>query len=66
MAEISLPDGDYILSEGAAWLTVSGFSVRVRTTDKGVVVDLYPVGKEDYESVASTYAFFSELEEHDG
>lgn len=49
-------------SEDSIWLTVKGFSVRVLSTAEGVLVDIWPLGKEDAESVASTYAFDTEIE----
>lgn len=64
--DTNLPDGDYTLTEGAAWFTVKNFSVRVYSTDEGIVVDIYPVGRETEDSVASTYAYDSEVEEVEG
>lgn len=60
--ETKLPDGDYVLTGGAAWLTAGSFSVRVRLTDEGIVIDVYPLGKETEDSIASTYAFNVEVE----
>lgn len=57
-----LEDNDYTLKEGRVWITVGKLSVHVVTTDEGVVVDIYPVGKEDEEPIASTYAFDREGE----
>ena len=43
-----LSEGDYILKDGAAWFTVSGFSVRVRTANDGsVICSIYNEGQED-------------------
>ena len=56
-----LPDGDYILSDGQAWFTAGIFSVRIRQTSEGVEVDVYPVGKEDDDSIASCSAFASDV-----
>ena len=53
---------DYTLTGDSVWITVGNISVNVRRTDEGVVVDLYPLHQEMDESVASTYAFFSECE----
>lgn len=58
----SIHDDDYILSEGAAWLEVKNFAIRVRATDEGVSVDIYRNGDEANEALASTYAFDSETE----
>ena len=43
---MKLLDGDYILAEGAAWLEVQGFAVRVRATPKGLSVEVYQSGQE--------------------
>ena len=56
-----LKDADYILDDGAAWFTVGKFSVRIQKTDEGVLVDIYPVGKEADGSIASTYALDDEV-----
>jgi len=58
-----LSDGDYTLLDGAAWLKVGGFAVRIKKDDEGVIVDVYKDGREDEESIVSCYAFDSELEE---
>jgi hypothetical protein len=60
------PDGHgYALRPDAqcAWVTVGNAAVAVKRTDEGVVIDLYPLGCEDSDAVASTYAFASELSE---
>jgi len=56
-----LPDGDYELVEGGAWLSVKGFSVRVLATDEGVVADIYARGDEMSESIAGTWAHDNDL-----
>ena len=43
---MKLLDGDYLLAEGAAWLEVQGFAVRVRATPKGLSVEVYKNGQE--------------------
>lgn len=58
-----LPDGDYTLKDGSAWFTVGKASVKVQKTDEGVVADIYPLGKEDGEALASAYVFDTELDE---
>jgi hypothetical protein len=60
-----LEDKEYVLVDGACWLELKGFSIRVNSTDEGVVVDVYEKGKEDQDCIASTYAFDSELESQD-
>ena len=59
-SDTKLHDGDYTLVDGAAWFTVKGFSVRIMSTDEGVVCDFYPLHDEMSEPLASTYAFDSE------
>lgn len=44
--DLNLPDADYILSEGSAWFTLKGFSIRVSETDDGMVVSVYARGRE--------------------
>ena len=61
-AETPLADGDYNLTDGAGWFTVKGFSIRINSTDEGVVVDIFKKGEESDGSIASTYAFDSEAE----
>ena len=53
---MNLKDDDYTLEEGAAWFTVKGFAIRIRSTDDGVVVDIYKDGEEMDSPIASTYA----------
>lgn len=43
------------------WITAGNASVYLKRTDEGLVVDVYPLNREMEESVASTYAFDSEL-----
>ena len=61
-----LKDACYELAEGAAWFTVKDFSIRVQSTDEGVIVDVYPKGRECDYLIASTYAFDSEAETSEG
>ena len=56
----SLSDGDYLLSEGKAWIEVGPFAVRIQKTDEGIVVDVYPNGAEDAQSIVSCYAYDEE------
>jgi hypothetical protein len=55
-----LSDGDYTLTDGAAWLEVKGFAVRVLSTCEGVAVDIYRNKHEDEDALASCYAFDSD------
>jgi hypothetical protein len=41
-----LPDGDYVLTDGAGWFEVGGFVVRIRVQPTGLVVDAYEFGGE--------------------
>ena len=52
---------DYILTGERCWITVKKFSICIHTTDEGVVVDIYPLGKENEDAIASTYAFDAEI-----
>ncbi len=63
-----LPDSDYVLTEGAAWIDVKGFSIRIHSTDEGLVVDVFDAkvaatGDFDEALMTSTYAFDHELKE---
>lgn len=56
-------DTDYVLDCGNVWITVKHLSVRVHETDEGVVVDIWPLGREEDDDIlASCYAFFAEAE----
>jgi len=52
-----LHDKDYTLVDEGMWLTVKGFSIRIKATDEGVVVDIYANGREDEDALATAYAF---------
>jgi len=56
---------DYFLEEDAhsVWITIGNISVYLRRADEGVAVDLYPLGHELHDSLAGTWALFSESEE---
>jgi len=53
----------YLLRSEAncAWVTVDNAAVAIKRTDEGVVVDIFPLGVEDADSVAGTYAYSAEL-----
>jgi hypothetical protein len=55
-------ESDYKLKDDAigCWITVKGMSVHIRKTDEGVVVDIYKLGAEADDSLATTYALDSE------
>ncbi len=51
---------DYVLAAQDAWVTVKcKLTVHIIETDEGVVVDIYPLDKEDEAPIASTYAHFA-------
>jgi hypothetical protein len=56
--------GDYILKEGeSVWITVGNASVNVEHGSEGVGVTLYPLHQETNDSVAETWAVWSEFED---
>lgn len=59
-----LNDDDYKLAEGAAWIEVKGFAIRIHATDEGVVADIFSdreLRLDPFcEPLASTYAFDSD------
>lgn len=61
-----LNESDYILKKECAWITVEYLSVRIKKTDEGVVIDIWPLGEEMGDPIASTYAFFSEAFDEEG
>ena len=65
MSDGNLLDGEYVLTDGAAWFRVKNFSIRIQSTDEGVVVDLYPYLREMEEPVTSCWAFDSAVEPED-
>lgn len=56
-------DAELASSAESTWIGVKDFSVYIKKTDEGVVVDIYAKGYEDCEALTSTYAFDSEAEE---
>ena len=56
MPDTNLPDGDYVLTDGAAWFSCDGFAIRIYTTHRGVVVNIYEDGKEMEAPIATTSA----------
>jgi phage FluMu gp28-like protein len=59
---MKLKDGDYELVDGAVWLAVRGFAVRIFSTDNGIDVRIYKNGAEDEGAIAATFAADSGLE----
>ena len=52
---MNLIDQDYVLIEGAAWVEVQGFAVRIRATPAGLVLDVYQSGQEASGPIDSFY-----------
>ena len=71
-SDVKLGDGDYTLVDGAAWLTVGPFSIRIRrwegheTGEIGIpLVDIrvYALGREEEDSIKELEVFDFELED---
>jgi len=58
---MELHDEDYTLVDEGMWLTVKGFSIRIRTTNEGVTVDIYAYGREHEDAIAGAYAFDADV-----
>jgi hypothetical protein len=56
LQETELQDGDYILTDNAAWFTIKGFSVRIHDTNSGIAVNIYEFGREMDFPLDSAYA----------
>ena len=41
-----LPDNDYVLTDGAAWIQVKDFAIRIYHDGKGVQITVCPNGSE--------------------
>jgi hypothetical protein len=53
------------MAKGGFWIRVGKASIYIRKTDDGVSTAIYPLGKEDGESIGETYAFDAELSSDD-
>lgn len=53
-------DIELAADKGSAWVGCGAFSVYIKKTDEGVVVDVFGRGKEMHDAIASTYAYESE------
>jgi hypothetical protein len=51
---------DYRLKREHTWIEVENLVLYIKKEDEGVVVDIYPVGGEMRDPIASTFAFFDE------
>lgn len=58
-----LKDDDYVLIDGAAWIEVKGFAIRLAATDNGVSMAAYRSGDEMSPAIINCCAFDSELED---
>ena len=63
--KMKLKDGDYVLSEGAAWIEVGKYAIRIRTTQKGdgIGIEVFQNGKEFNDPVDQCWVFDSDLGE---
>lgn len=66
--DTQLPDNDYVLSEGSGWFDVKGFTIRIHSTDEGVIVDIYDkkvalTGDFDAALMQAAQVFDHELQE---
>jgi hypothetical protein len=39
--EVSISDGDYVLRDGAAWLSVNGMTVRIKARGTGIDIRVW-------------------------
>jgi hypothetical protein len=56
-------DAEMASDADSTWIGVKDFSVYIKKTDEGVVVDIFARGYEDCDSLASAYAFDTEAKE---
>jgi hypothetical protein len=56
-------DAEIASTAGSTWIGVKDFSVYIKKTDEGVVVDIYARGYEDCDCLTSAYAFDNEAKE---
>lgn len=62
-SENNVSGKDLILNKlESCWITVENLSVYIRAGDEGVSISLYPLGKEDGESITETWALYNEAE----
>ena len=53
---------DYRLKRDYVQLEVENLSVKISKGNEGITVDIWPIGDEMGEPIASTYAFYNEGE----
>jgi hypothetical protein len=56
-------DAEMASDADSTWVGVDDFSVYIKRTDEGVVVDIYARGLEDCNSLSSCYALHEDVEE---
>lgn len=56
---------DYTLrqAERSVWISVNNLSIYIKREDEGVVVDIFPKGREGEQPIASTYGFYNDAVE---
>ena len=67
MSATKLEDGDYILTDGAAWIEVGKYAIRIRATKAGdgVGVEVFENGKGYNNPIDQCWVFDNELEDED-
>lgn len=50
-----LKDDDYTLTEGAAWIEVKNFAVRIHTNGDGMIISVYK--DADYDTLVNQFYF---------
>lgn len=53
---MNIPDGDHILTDGAAWIESGAFSVRINHTKVGLMIKVFFKGEEMDDCIASCFA----------
>lgn len=56
-------DAEMSSAAESTWVGVDDFSVYIKKTDEGIVVDIYARGLEDCNSLSSCYAYHEDVEE---
>ena len=53
---MKLPDGDHVLTEGAAWIESGAFAIRIQHVGGTMYVDIYKNGHEGEDPLATAVA----------
>lgn len=56
-------DAEMASDAESTWIGVDDFSVYIKKTDDGVVVDIYARGLEDCNAISTCYALHEDVEE---